>query len=47
MADKLTKDEWNELARLSNKARFDPTTSEKSEEVLLNVSLYASRMGGN
>ena len=47
MADRLTKEEWTELARLSNRARFDPTTSERSEEVLLNVSLYGSRRGGN
>lgn len=47
MADKMTAAEWNELARLSTKAGLDPTTSEASEEVLRNVSLYASRMGGN
>lgn len=47
MADeRMTEAEWRELARLSIKASIDPTTSEKSEEVLLNVSLYASRMGG-
>lgn len=47
MADKMTTDEWNELDRLLRKARFDPTTSEKSADAILAVSLYASRMGGN
>ncbi len=47
MADRMTAAEWNELDRLLRKARFDPTTSEKSAEAIQAVSLYASRMGGN
>ena len=47
MADRMTEAEWRELDRLARKARFDPSTSEESADVLLGVSLYASRMGGN
>lgn len=47
MSDKMTAAEWRELDRLARKAQFDPSTSEASEVVLHNVSLYASRMAGD
>lgn len=47
MAEKMTAADWQELDRLVRKAQFDPGTSEQSAAVLLGVSLYASRMGGN
>jgi len=46
MADRLTAAEWRELDRLCSLAMIDPTTSDKSSEVLMGVSIYASRMAG-
>lgn len=46
MANNMTAADWKELARLSQKARYDESTSEKSADVLVGVALYASRMAG-
>jgi len=46
MAERLTAAEWRELDRLARKAQYDPTTTEKSADVLAGVSIYASRMAG-
>lgn len=46
MAEQMTEADWQELDRLCRKAQYDPSTSEKSADVLSGVSIYASRMGG-
>lgn len=45
MAD-MTSADWAELDRLCRKAMYDSFTTEKSKDVLLGVSMYASRMAG-
>lgn len=46
-AESMTEAEWRELDRLARRARFDPTTSENSADILAGVSAYASRMGNS
>ena len=42
MAD-MTSEDWAELERLCRKAMYDSSTTEESKDILLGVSIYASR----